>query len=161
MQNIASVVKQAADIADEFQIDPRDFFSPREKGGGTAGTQIAQLVTSLADAAQVLNSSMPQEGEDGQYINVISPVVMPKDTRTVSWIMGAGFWAVLGVIGFAVLSVVGNSLNWYVFGPHYWILWLGYVAFSLWRNSFVEIPDGCQALITRFGKVEEIVGAGA
>ena len=124
MQRIASVVQQVADVADEFQIDPRDFFSPREKGGGMAGTQIAQLVTSLADAAQVLNSSMPQEGGDGRYINVISPVVMPKDTRTISWILGVFIWAVIGVLGFGVLSIAGNSLNWYIFGLHYWVLWL-------------------------------------
>ena len=159
MQKLPSMIQAVADAAEEFQIDPKDFFSPRERGG-TAGTQIAQLATSLAEAAQVLNSSMPHEDETGTHINVISPVVMPKDTRTIAWVTGAGFWLFVGVIGFSFLSLVGNSLNWYVFGPHYWILWLGYVLFSIWRNSFVEIPDGCQALITRFGKVEEIVGPG-
>ena len=33
-------------------------------------------------------------------------------------------------------------------------------AFNAWRNSFVQVPDGRQALITRFGKLEEIVGPG-
>jgi regulator of protease activity HflC (stomatin/prohibitin superfamily) len=123
-------------------------------------TQIAQLATSLAEAAQVLNSSTPRENESGGYTNVISPVVMPQDTRTIAWVTGAGFWLIVGVIGFLVLSIGNSGLNWYVFGLHYWVLWFGYVLFSLWRNSFVEIPDGCQALITRFGKVEEIVGPG-
>jgi regulator of protease activity HflC (stomatin/prohibitin superfamily) len=158
MQKLPSVIKAVAEAADEFQIDPKDFFSPKERGG-TAGTQIAQLATSLVEAAQVLNSSIPTQ-EEGKYINVISPVVMPNDARTIAWITGAGSWAFVGIIGFVVLSLLPGGLNWYVFGLHYWLLWLGYVIFSLWRNSFVEIPDGCQALITRFGKVEEIVGPG-
>ena len=31
---------------------------------------------------------------------------------------------------------------------------------TIWKNSYVMIPDGCQALITRYGKVEETVGPG-
>lgn len=162
MQNLSSAVKAVAKVADEFEIDPKDFFSPREHTG-TAGTQIAQLVTTLAEAAQVLNSSHPRENESGGITNIISPVVMPKDTRSFWWTTGAVFWAIVGLVGFAILSLMPDSLgslNWYFFGIHYWLLWLGFVIFSFWRNSFVEIPDGCQALITRFGKVEEIVGPG-
>lgn len=159
MQKLPSMMKAVAEVADEFQIDPKDFFSPREKGG-TAGTQIAQLTTSLAEAAQVLNSSIPQQKESGDYINVISPVVMPKDSRSFVWVGGAVILALIGAIGFTTLAALPGGLHWYLFGIHYWLLWLGYVVFSLWRNSFVEIPDGCQALITRFGKVEEIVGPG-
>jgi len=159
MQKLPSVIKAVAEVADEFQIDPKDFFSPREKGG-SAGTQIAQLTTSLAEAAQILNSSFPQEKETGGYTNVISPVVMPKDTRSLLWVGGAVLLGLVGAVGFITLAALPGGLNWYIFGLHYWLLWLGYIIFSLWRNSFVEIPDGCQALITRFNKVEEIVGPG-
>jgi regulator of protease activity HflC (stomatin/prohibitin superfamily) len=47
----------------------------------------------------------------------------------------------------------------YLVAP-FWLLWLGYILFNIWRNTFVMIPDGCQALITKYGKVEEIVGPG-
>jgi regulator of protease activity HflC (stomatin/prohibitin superfamily) len=32
--------------------------------------------------------------------------------------------------------------------------------FSWWRQSVVMVPDGCRAVITRFGKLEEVVDAG-
>lgn len=159
MQKLSSAIDALSEVADEFEIDPKDFFSPRERTG-TSGTQIAQLTASLTEAAQILNSSVPRENESGGYTNVISPVVMPRDSRSFLWVGGAIIMALVGLIGFAVLSRVPGSLNWYLFGVHYWLLWLVYIGFNLWRNSFVEIPDGCQALITRFGKVEEIVGPG-
>jgi regulator of protease activity HflC (stomatin/prohibitin superfamily) len=157
MQNLRSVVNTVAEVADEFQIDPKDFFSARGSGGA-GGTQITQLTASLVDAAQILNRSFPQEERSGEYINVISPVVMPKDPRSIGWIFVAMFMAFVGVFGLGFLSL----FDWggYVFGPHYWLIWLGYVGFNIWRNSFVMIPDGCQALITKYGKVEEIVGPG-
>jgi regulator of protease activity HflC (stomatin/prohibitin superfamily) len=159
-------VKKAVDIAteimesDEFKIDPRDFFSARERGG-SVGTQIAQLTTSLAEAAQVLNSSIPQQREDGGYTNVISPVVMPRETRSYVWIFWAAALAFIGVIGFVAtqpLNRIDGLLG--LFGLPYWLIWLCYIAFSLWKNTFVMIPDGCQALITKFQKVEEVVGPG-
>lgn len=140
---------------DQFKIDPKDFFSARERGG-SVGTQIAQLTTSLADAAQVLNSSISQQNQEGGYTNVISPVVMPKETRSYVWILLAIVFAFIGVVGFAVTGAQFLGL----FGLQYWILWLAYVGFNIWRNSFVMIPDGCQALITKYQKVEEIVGPG-
>ncbi|MDX1522626.1 MAG: SPFH domain-containing protein [Anaerolineae bacterium] len=159
MQKLPSVMKAVAEAADDFQINPKDFLSPKE-GGGSSVTQIAQLATSLAEAAQVLNSGFTRENESGISTNVISPVVMPKDNRTVTWLLSAAFLAVIGLIGFTVTAFGNTGVNWYLFGLNYWLIWLGYVVFSIWRNSFVEIPDGCQALITRFGKVEEIVGPG-
>ncbi|MEJ7654397.1 MAG: SPFH domain-containing protein, partial [Chloroflexia bacterium] len=47
-----------------------------------------------------------------------------------------------------------------VVGPHFWLLLLGLVLLAWLRQSVVMVPDGCQALITRFGKLEQIVGAG-
>ena len=164
MKNFQSVIKAAAEVAEEFQIDPKDFFSPRERAG-SAGTQITQLTASLAEAAQILNSSFPQQNETGGYTNVISPVVMPKDSRSFFWIVGVLGLAFIGVFGLIFTGLLERTLDLsspgiYLFGPHYWLLLFGYAIFSLWKNSFVMIPDGCQALITKYGKVEEVVGPG-
>ncbi len=158
MQQHLSTLKKSTNAADEFQINPKDFLSPKNQG--TVGTKIAQLFTSLDNAAQILNSSTPSQDETGRYVNVISPVVIPRDTRTITWVLGAVVLALFGITGFGGLYLIDSEFCWYLFGPHYWLLWLGYIGFSIWRNSFVEIPDGCQALITRFSKVEEIVGPG-
>ena len=47
-----------------------------------------------------------------------------------------------------------------VFGPHYWLLVLLAAAFLWWRQGMVMVPEGCTALISRFGKVEAEVGPG-
>lgn len=165
LKTLSKAMEVASEVMenDEFKINPKDFFSARERGG-SVGTQIAQLTASLADAAQLLNSSVPQKDASGNYINVISPVIMPKETRSYLWVLGALFWAFVGVVGYAVTSLgplqgwVGGPLG--LFGLPYWLLWLAYIIFSIWKNSFVMIPDGCQALITKYQKVEEIVGPG-
>jgi len=162
MSKFKSVMKAATDIAnaaDEFQIDPKDFFSVREQGG-SVGTQIAQLTASLSEAAQILNSSIPREEEPGEFTNVISPVVMPKDSRSYLWIIVLLGLIFVGIMGLGVSSVISTGVAGFLFGPHYWLLVGFYFVFNLWRNSFVMIPDGCQALITKYGKVEEVVGPG-
>ena len=159
MSKFKSVMKAATDIAnaaDEFQIDPKDFFSVREQGG-SVGTQIAQLTASLSEAAQILNSSIPREEEPGEFTNVISPVVMPKDSRSYLWIIVLLGLIFVGIMGLGVSSVISTGVAGFLFGPHYWLLVGFYFVFNLWRNSFVMIPDGCQALITKYGKVEEVV----
>ncbi len=157
LKTIQTAANVASDVLenDQFQIDPRDFFSADERAG-SVGTHIAQLTASLSDAAQILNSSVPQQDESGAYINVISPVVMPKETRSYRWIVVAMAIAFIGVVGFAL----SNFSFFGLFGIQYWVLWLGYIAFNVWKNTFVMIPDGCQALITKYQKVEEIVGPG-
>ena len=165
-QTLQAAAQVASEVLenDEFKIDPKDFFSA-EGRAGSVGTQIAQLTASLADAAQILNSSVPQRDESGRYINVISPVVMPKETRSYFWIVAALFWAFVGVVGLGLTSF-GDTLQGSIggliglFGLPYWIVWLGFIGFSIWKNTFVMIPDGCQALITKYQKVEEIVGPG-
>ncbi len=154
LKTIRTAVNLASDVLenDQFQIDPRDFFSADERAG-TVGTHIAQLTASLSDAAQILNSSMPQKDETGAYINVISPVVMPKDTRSYTWVFFMMVFAFAGVLGIALFGFTS-------FLVMFWFMWLGYIAFNIWKNSFVMIPDGCQALITKYKKVEEIVGPG-
>ncbi len=47
-----------------------------------------------------------------------------------------------------------------LFGPHYWVLLVALACFVWWRQGMVMVPDGCQALISRFGKVEAEVGPG-
>jgi regulator of protease activity HflC (stomatin/prohibitin superfamily) len=47
-----------------------------------------------------------------------------------------------------------------VFGPHFWLLLVALALFVWWRQSVVMVPDGCRAVITRFGRLEEVVDAG-
>lgn len=47
-----------------------------------------------------------------------------------------------------------------VFGPHYWLLVALTAVFLWWRQGMVMVPEGCVALISRFGKVEAEVGPG-
>jgi regulator of protease activity HflC (stomatin/prohibitin superfamily) len=170
-------VQQAVRIAEEllgperveqFKLDASDFLSPRSVDEST-GTRIEQMSTMLDEAAEVVNRSFPQRSQAGQFTNVISPVVIPKDPRSPGWIFAAAALAVLGLAGFFVAGVLdrvlgavaaGGNLAWALFGPHYWLVWAGFVAYSGWRNSFVMVPDGCQALITRFGKLERVAPAG-
>src|SRR3712207_1434353 len=97
MYMAVKTLRAALDVAEEvleneqFRIDPKDFFSAKERGD-SVGTQIAQLTASLADAAQVLNSSVSQQNpEGGGYTTIISPVIMPKETRSYLWV----FWALV------------------------------------------------------------------
>ncbi|HYO54077.1 SPFH domain-containing protein [Archangium sp.] len=150
---------------EQFRIDAADFLSARERGEA-AGTRIEQMSASLEDSAEIVNRSFPQrDATSGQYTNVISPVVIPKDHRSYLWVAVVLGLELLGLIGAGTTATldglpgVGN-LSTALFGPHYWLVLLGYAAFNLWRNSFVKVPDGCQALITRFGKLEEIAGPG-
>ncbi|MEM7031015.1 MAG: SPFH domain-containing protein [Chloroflexota bacterium] len=158
MLEAAGQLAEAASENEQFMMDVQDFMSSKESGGSSV-TQLAQLTTSLADSAQVLNSSHSQEDGKGGYTNIISPVVMPKDSRSWFWVFQA-----LVLFGIGIFLAITSSAifdSWAVLGgPHYWILWLVFVIYSIWKNSYVMIPDGCQALITRYGKVEETVGPG-
>ena len=59
----------------------------------------------------------------------------------------------LGIVGLAGGEVA-------LFGPHLWLLLVLLAFFSWWRQSVVMVPDGCRAVITGFGKLEEVVEAG-
>lgn len=170
-------VRQAAQLAEEllgtetleqFKLNVADFLSPRGPDE-SAGTRIEQMTTLLDEAAEVVNRSFPQRSQSGQYTNVISPVVIPRDPRSLGWMIVAGALALLGIIGLVATGLVDaatdalfgvGNLATALFGPHYWLLLLGYVAYNLWRNSYVMVPDGCQALITRFGRLERVAPAG-
>ncbi|HEV8045275.1 MAG TPA: SPFH domain-containing protein, partial [Rubrobacter sp.] len=149
---------------EQFKIDARDFLSARERGG-TTGTRIEQQSAALSEAAEIVNRSFPTVDESGRFINAISPVVIPNRQSLFWRLMPIGMLAVfvfLGVVVTVALSqvpgvgVVGLAL----FGPHLWLLLIGLAAFTWWRQSVVMVPDGCRAVITRFGKLEEVVGAG-
>jgi regulator of protease activity HflC (stomatin/prohibitin superfamily) len=148
----------------QFRVNAADFLSARERGE-SAGTQIDQMSTSMDDASEVVNRSFPRREDSGQYTNVISPVVIPTHSRSYMWVAVVVSLALVGLIGLASASVLDQLVGFSnaavaLFGPHYWLALLAYAGFSFWRNSFVMVPDGCQALITRFGKLEMIVGPG-
>lgn len=152
----------------QFRVNATDFLSARERGGEAAGTRIDQMVASLDDVAEVVNRSFAAPNTPGEVpsnTNIISPVVIPKDRRTYRWVAWVLVLVLFGVVGQAVFRGAASVTNLpnigaLFFGPHYWLLVLVYAGFSLYRNSFAMIPDGCQALITRFGKLEAVAGAG-
>ena len=148
---------------EQFKIDARDFLSARERGG-TTGTRIEQQTAALSEAAEIVNRSFPTVDPSGRFINAISPVVIPNRQSLFWRLMPLGMLAVfvfLGVVVTVALSQVsGGAFGLALFGPHLWLILIGLAAFTWWRQSVVMVPDGCRAVITRFGKLEEVVGAG-
>lgn len=136
---------------DRFKVDVRDFASARE-GQPSAGTEMEQVEASMDDASELLNRSRTERSGEGKITNVISPVVIPKDSRSFKWVVPFAVLCFVGILGGTVLTGI--------FGPHYWLLVLALAGLKLWQNSYVMIPDGCQALITKFGKLELTVGPG-
>ncbi|MCB8945358.1 MAG: SPFH domain-containing protein [Ardenticatenaceae bacterium] len=172
VQQVLGAINEVAQSEEfeQFRINARDFVSAREQGQ-TAGTEIAQMAVSLSEAAETLNRSFSKKDrKSGEApVNVISPVVIPKDTRSYWWILGTVFFGIVGLIGIFSTSLIdglignlGGDFNSSLvcFGPHYWLLLTAYTTFSAWRNTYIMVPDGSQALITRFGKLEAKVGAG-
>ncbi len=160
-----SVEEVAEKKFEQFRIDARDFLSARERGG-TTGTSIEQANASLADAAEIVNRSFPERGASGQFINAISPVVIPA-RQSLFWrllpIVLLISLVLLGVVATAIsgaLPGLVGSLALALFGPHLWLLLIALAVFSWWRQSVVMVPDGCRAVITRFGRLEEVVEAG-
>lgn len=153
LQQFADAVNNLADEAENFAIDLGDVPSAPEKV--SVGTSIEQNQVRMADAAETLNQSFLRYNNDGGgYVNVISPVVVPKDSRSYFWIVPL---LVLVVAGGAATIV---SPFWFIPGPLYWLLVVGFAALNAWRSSFIMVPDGCQALITKFGKLVDTVDAG-
>lgn len=140
---------------DAFGLNPGDFPAAREQGA-SAGTRIAVANCSLDDAAEMLSRSQYEAGSSGP-VHVITPMVIPKG-RKLRAMLPVILLVLIGLFGLAVLSVAGFGSA--VFGAHYWVLVLAFAAFSWWRQGMVMVPEGCTALISRFGKVEAEVGAG-
>ncbi len=152
-----------AEGTEQFSIDSRDFLSARERGG-TTGTRIEQQEAALSDASEIVNRSFPTLDPSGQFINAISPVVIPNRQSLFWRLMPIGMMVVFFVLGvlvtLAIAGVAGGGIGLALFGPHLWLLLVLLAVFSWWRQSVVMVPDGCKAVVTRFGKLEEVAGAG-
>ncbi len=144
------------EAAEQFSLNPGDFLAAREQGA-SVGTRIDQMTASLDEAGEIVNRSFSERSDSGEFINVISPVVIPK-RRTFRTLLPVVLLIILGVVGLAVTSGLGTALLF--FGPHYWVLVAVVAIFLWWRRSVVMVPEGCQALITKFGKLEQTVGPG-
>jgi regulator of protease activity HflC (stomatin/prohibitin superfamily) len=156
---LGEAVGEAGGRVEQFRVDARDFLSARELGEAIS-TRIEGRTAALSDAAEIVNRSFPERDATGRFTNVISPVVMPN-RRFALWPFLLMFVAVVGLIISALVVIAsGFGGGAALLGPHFWLLLLGLALFGWWRRSVVMVPDGCQALITRFGKLEEIVGAG-
>lgn len=157
-QSLSDAVGEAADDATEgFSIDPADFLSAREQGA-SAGTRIEQQEASINQVAEVVNRSAPERGSDGEWVNVICPVVLPKRGAFTTVVLPLLALVVIAALGVVLTSVIGVGEAW--FGPHIWVL-LAIVAALLWaKRSVVMVPEGCQALITKFSKLDRTVGPG-
>ncbi|WP_017597857.1 SPFH domain-containing protein, partial [Nocardiopsis lucentensis] len=157
-QVMASAVQQVSDQSDGGGgLDPRDFIAAREQGE-SVGTRIEQKTTSLNNAGEALNRSYHERGHSGP-VHVICPMVIPRG-RTFLTMLPAIALVVLGLLGaFAVLipvSLTGaNPLLNPFFGIHYWIVTVAVTAFMWWRQGMVMVPEGCEAIVTRFGKRED------
>ncbi|TQN32311.1 regulator of protease activity HflC (stomatin/prohibitin superfamily) [Haloactinospora alba] len=158
-----AVTNAVGEAAEGSGLDPGDFLAAREQGA-SVGTRIEQQSTSLDNAGEALNRSSFDRDNNGS-VHVICPMVIPRG-RTFTALLPVILLAVAGVIGqlatypyFTLVIGVPALLNpW--FGVHYWVVLIGFAAFVWWRRGMVMVPDGCQALITKFGKLEEVVGPG-
>ena len=157
-QSLQQVVGGAAggNAGAGFDLNARDFPTARGEGG-TAGTRINTENVSLDDAAEKLSRSHFEMGPTGP-VHVITPMVMPKG-RKLRAMLPVIMLAILGAVGSVVLLPF-DGLSAALFGVHYWILVLLVAAFMWWRQGMVMVPEGCTALISRFGKVEAEVGPG-
>ncbi|WP_369199341.1 SPFH domain-containing protein [Streptomyces sp. PU-14G] len=146
----------------EDGMDPSDFPAAREQGG-SIDTVMEQKTVPLDEAGEELNhSALKRDGLE--QVHRICPMVLPRG-RSFMTMLPVSMLLVVGVIGVAVTSVISafTDSSWLLnplFGIHYWVLALGAVAFVWWRQGMVMVPDGCHALITRFGKLEAVVGPG-
>lgn len=135
-----------------FGLDPSDFPGARHEGSAT-GTMIRAVSCNIEQAAEELARSAYEGGT-----HVITPMVIPK-SRRLGALLPAAFFAVLGGFG-AIVLLPFDDLTLAVFGPHYWLIVLLVGLFGWWRQGMVMVPEGCTALISRFGKVEAEVGPG-
>ncbi|GGX36405.1 hypothetical protein GCM10010297_67010 [Streptomyces malachitofuscus] len=140
-------------------MDPSDFPAAREQDGGSVDTVMRQKTVPLDEAGEALGRS-EQLREGGEVVHAICPMVMPRGRSLLSMLPVLSL-LVIGAVGTSVVSAAGgDGLTDPLFGLHYWIIALLAVAFVWWRQGLVMVPDGCQAMITRFGKLEKVVGPG-
>ncbi|SDP00479.1 Regulator of protease activity HflC, stomatin/prohibitin superfamily [Actinopolyspora xinjiangensis] len=157
-QGVSEAAGEAAQEAgDGFAIDPGDFLSAREQGSST-GTRIEQRNASMDEIGALVNNTTLERGGDGEWVNVICPVVIPKRSAIIGLALPLLGLTLLAVIGLVASRITGLGTAW--FGPHIWVL-LVILAVLLWaRSSIVMVPEGCQAMITKFSKLDRTVGPG-
>ncbi|GGS53222.1 hypothetical protein GCM10010156_09820 [Planobispora rosea] len=139
-----------------FSLNPGDFLAARDQGVST-GTVIEARSASLNEAGEIVNRSFSERGENGEPVHVISPVVIPKGT-TARVVLPLIVLAVLGVVGLVATGLPEGARA--LFGVHYWVVLVLAAAFLWWRRSVVMVPEGCKALITKFGKLVQIAEPG-
>lgn len=153
----------AEQVQERFAVDAEDFLSARERGE-TAGTRLVQQTVPLSEAGQTLNRSFTERGGGGQVTNVITPMVIPE-RRTFRALLPPVLLALVGLVGLAISNAAGGLFGVdggtaTFFGPHYWVIVVAVAAFAWWRRSVVMVPEGSQALVTRFGRLEHVAGPG-
>ena len=139
-----------------FDLNERDFPSAGGESG-SPGTQINADHVSLDESAERLSRSHYDMGASGP-VHVITPMVMPKG-RKLRAMLPVILLVVIGIAG-SLLLLPFDGMTLGVFGPHFWVLVVLLAAFMWWRQGMVMVPEGCTALISRFGKVEAEVGPG-
>ncbi|MEU8037388.1 SPFH domain-containing protein [Streptosporangium sp. NPDC049078] len=139
-----------------FSLDPSDFMAARDQGS-SMGTIIEARSAALNEAGEIVNQSFSGRGPAGEPVHVISPVVIPKST-TARVVVPLVVLAGLGLVGL-VATGLPDAFR-VLFGPHYWAVLVLAAAFLWWRRSVVMVPEGCKALITKFGKLVTIAEPG-
>ncbi|MEU1729513.1 SPFH domain-containing protein [Streptosporangium sp. NPDC020145] len=139
-----------------FTLNPTDFLAAREQGA-SVGTLIEARSASLNEAGEIVNRSFSGSGQNGETVHVISPVVIPKST-TARVVIPLVVLAGLGLVGLIANGLPEGARV--LFGPHYWAVLVLAAAFLWWRRSVVMVPEGCKALITKFGKLVQIAEPG-
>ena len=139
-----------------FRLDPDDFAAARHHGL-SAGTLIEARTAPLGEAGEVINRGYQTTGPGGETMHVISPVVIPK-AGTARIVLPLTLLAALGVVGL-VATGLPDAVR-VLFGPQYWAVLVLAAAFLWWRRSVVMVPDGCKALITKFGKLVQVAEPG-
>ncbi|WP_203935204.1 SPFH domain-containing protein [Virgisporangium ochraceum] len=139
-------------------MDPADFPTARDLGSGM-DTVMEQRTVSLETASEALNRTTQRRTDSGM-VHVICPMVIPRG-RSFLTIAPVSLLLVVGAMGATVTALGGGDVVTNpLFGMHYWAMSVLAVVFVWWRQGMVMVPEGCHALITRFGKLEQVVGPG-
>ncbi|MEO3862909.1 SPFH domain-containing protein [Acrocarpospora sp. B8E8] len=142
-----------------FRLDPRDFLDARLENVA-AGTSLEARSAQLTEANEIVNRSFEGQAPGGGATHVISPVVIPKSGT--GWLV----FQLFGLAGLAAIGLGGVGLSGLgvdldgLFGPHYWAVLALAALFLWWRRSVVMVPEGCRALITKFGKLVQVAEPG-
>ncbi|MEU8382892.1 SPFH domain-containing protein [Streptosporangium sp. NPDC048865] len=139
-----------------FALNPSDFAAARDQGS-SLGTVIEARSAQLNEAGEIVNRSFAGKGAGGEPVHIISPVVIPKGT-TARMVVPLVVLAGLGLVGLVATGLPEGARV--LFGPHYWAVLVLAAAFLWWRRSVVMVPEGCKALITKFGKLVQIAEPG-